>query len=333
MKLRIATFNLENLDDKAGQSPSLETRIKVLRPQLIRLKADIICFQEIHGQETDGQPRDILALKELLKTTPYENYHIISTKTTDRVNVYDVRNLVIASKYPFEGEPKEINNNIISPIQYNYVMDTGDKKDEARNIKWERPLFYTKVKIDDDNIIHVINLHLKSRLASNVTGQKLDRYNWKNNPAWAEGYFVSSMKRVGQALETRIFIDEIFDTEPDAKIVVCGDFNANPKEVPIEALCGKVDNTGNADLYFRELIACENTIPESSRYTYLYKGQKRLLDHILISKALMPCYRTSEIHNETLRDESVAFAFDSKFPESDHAPFIIELEINTNGVA
>ena len=35
MKLRIATFNLENLDDTADQIPSLNERIKVLQDTLI----------------------------------------------------------------------------------------------------------------------------------------------------------------------------------------------------------------------------------------------------------------------------------------------------------
>ncbi|MFM9911106.1 MAG: hypothetical protein ACKVOW_17325 [Chitinophagaceae bacterium] len=69
MKLRIATFNLENIDDKPGDVPTFDQRIAALRPQLIRLRADIICLQEIHGQETPGQPRDLLALKKLLLNT------------------------------------------------------------------------------------------------------------------------------------------------------------------------------------------------------------------------------------------------------------------------
>lgn len=42
------------------------------------------------------------------------------------------------------------------------------------------------------------------------------------------------MKRVGQALETRMLIDGLFDAHEDALIVVCGDFNANLDEVPVE---------------------------------------------------------------------------------------------------
>lgn len=46
---RIATFNLENLDDKPGQKPTLDERIALMRPQLMRINADILCLQEVHG--------------------------------------------------------------------------------------------------------------------------------------------------------------------------------------------------------------------------------------------------------------------------------------------
>ena len=57
------------------------------------------------------------------------------------------------------------------------------------------------------------------------------------------------------------------------------------------------------------------------------RSHLHLLDHILISQSMLPYYRNSEIHNETLHDESIAFAKDTKYPESDHAPFIAEFEI------
>lgn len=54
--MRIATFNLENLDDEPGQDPSLATRVAIMRPQLDRLAADILCLQEVHSQ---GMPTTV----------------------------------------------------------------------------------------------------------------------------------------------------------------------------------------------------------------------------------------------------------------------------------
>jgi hypothetical protein len=65
-KLRIATFNLENLDDKPGQKPTLEKRISVMRPQLLRLKADILCLQEGGERPGDGRRKNPAACWPLI---------------------------------------------------------------------------------------------------------------------------------------------------------------------------------------------------------------------------------------------------------------------------
>lgn len=322
MKLRIATFNLENLDDIQDKKPTLGERMSVLRPQIDRLKSDIICFQEINGQEISGKPRDILALKKLLEGTPYT--YLESTKTSEN-QVYNERNLVIASSFEIL-ETKQLLNDLVNAPHYQMVTEYPPNS-TVKKIEWERPIFYAKIKVKNDFIVHLINLHLKSRIPTDIPGQKEDNYTWKTSYGWAEGFFISSMKRVGQSLETRILIDQIFDQEPNAKILVCGDFNAHPEEVPVEGLIGRIENTGNPGLVSRTLLPCENTIPGSSRYTYLHQGQKRLLDHLLISRSMLPYYRYAEIHNEVLHDESISFAVDEKFPESDHAPFVAEFEI------
>ena len=324
MKLRIATFNLENLDDTEGQSPSLSERIKVLSPQLERLNADILCFQEVHGQEGQNGKRQLLALQSLLQATSYATYDLVHIKTENN-EAFDKRNLVVASRFAI-AEVNQYHHDLIPAPVYKKVTAVPAET-EARPVLWEKPILYTKINVKEGFDIHVINVHLKSRIPSNIRGQKINNFTWKEIYAWGEGFFVSSMKRVGQALETRVLIDQLFDADEEAKIIVCGDFNAHPDEVPAEAIRGRVENTGNPDLIPREMVPAENTIPDSSRYTFLYRGRKRLLDHVLMSKALIPHYRGSEIHNEMLNDETIAFALDTKFPESDHAPFIIEFDI------
>ena len=51
VRLRVATFNLENSTrPRPGMEPSLAQRIALMRPQVVRLAADIACFQEVNGQ-------------------------------------------------------------------------------------------------------------------------------------------------------------------------------------------------------------------------------------------------------------------------------------------
>lgn len=80
------------------------------------------------------------------------------------------------------------------------------------------------------------SLIFKSRLPTKIPGQQVNKYVFKTPSAWAEGVFLSSMKRVGQALEIRMYIDTLFDENEDALIILCGDFNADLDEVPDAAV-------------------------------------------------------------------------------------------------
>ncbi len=171
---------------------------------------------------------------------------------------------------------------------------------------------------------------MKSKIATSVAGQKINNFTWRTASAWAEGSgsFVSAMKRVGQALQTRLLVDEIFDNEGEgALIAVCGDFNSDNDDVPVRAICGPVEETGNPDHGPRVLVPCEYNVPEPSRYSLLHLGRGEMLDHILASRPLLGFFRHAEIHNEVLPDESGAFRTDVKFPESDHAPVVAEFHI------
>ncbi|MBN2476368.1 MAG: endonuclease/exonuclease/phosphatase family protein [Pirellulales bacterium] len=320
---RIATFNVENLDDPSV--PPLAERIAVMRPQLERLRPDVLCLQEVHGQEQPGQPRRLLALEQLLTGTQIAGYYQESTQTLNHPQVYDKRNLVILSRFPIVDR-KQIKHEYVSAPAYKKV--TADPEEAAADeVTWERPILYVKTTLPDGSVLHVINLHLKSKIPSKIPGQggqQSDNYAWKSVPGWAEGYFLSSLKRVGQALEARVLIDSVFDEAEDAQIAVCGDFNADLDAVPVKAIRGDVEETANGALATRVLVPCEHTIPEPSRFSLYHHGKGQMLDHLLVSRSLLSSYRGSEIHNELLHDESIAFARDTQFPESDHAPVVAE---------
>lgn len=325
--LRVATFNIENLDDKSDiRNPSLEVRAPVLRTVLNRLNADILCLQEVHGQELPGHTpnnpkRDFAALDTVLQGTKYEGFNRANTLTSDG-EPYDKRNLLILSDPAHPIEFDQHRHSEIEKLQYRKVTAIPAEND-AKEISWERPILHARINVAGMGMLHVLNLHLKSRLASNVPGQK-DGFEWNSAAGWAEGYFLSSIKRVGQALETRVLLEKIFDADADAKVLVCGDFNAEPGEIPVEAICGRVENTNNPDLRQRVLIPCSSGIAESVRFSHYHHGNGNLLDHILISQSLLSHFQHATIYNENLHDESLPFAFETKYPESDHAAFVAE---------
>jgi endonuclease/exonuclease/phosphatase family metal-dependent hydrolase len=292
-----------------------------MRPQLLRLDADVVCLQEVNGQERDGQPRQLLALDKLLAATQYASFNRVSTMTGGQV--YDERNLVILSRFEIleskqhkpEGEPE-------------YRRITADPPDAAAiQISWERPILYAKLRLDVTRSLHVLNLHMKSKMPTDIPGQKLGQYTWKSAAGFAEGMFISSMKRVGQAVQARKIIDQLFDASPDALLAVCGDFNADADEVPMQAIRGDVESTRNAQLATRALALCESSVPEPARFSLIHQGRGVMLDHILASRQLLAFYKGAQIHNELLHDESSLGASDKLYPESDHAPVVAEFEL------
>ena len=329
--LRIATFNVENLDaSEDDDNPELERRIPVLRSAFLRLDADIVCLQEVHGQElpdhTANSPsRDLSALDAVLEGTAYAEYSRAMTLTEGVP--YNQRNLVVLAAPALTIEAFDQHRNSHVPtLMYRKVTATDPPEADAKDVIWERPILHAQITVPNLGRLHVLNLHLKSRLSSRIPGQSRGRFAWNSAAGWAEGYFLSSIKRVGQALETRLLVDEILDAEPNANIVVCGDFNAEPGQVPVEAICGRVENTNNSELRSRVLVPASRGVPESVRFSHYHHGEGNLLDHLLVSQNLLPFLQRAEIHNENLPDESLPSRSDSKFPEADHAPFVAEFD-------
>ncbi|PAF11517.1 hypothetical protein CHH61_26905, partial [Shouchella clausii] len=59
--------------------------------------------------------------------------------------------------------------------------------------------------------------------------------------------------------------------DPDANIVLLGDFNDFEFSNPLQALKGE------------ELTNMIEKVPAEERYTYTYQGNAQVLDHILVS--------------------------------------------------
>src|SRR5690349_11537020 len=117
--LRLASFNLENLDDEGdGGFPdgSFDERIRILRPQLERLEADVLCLQEVDGQrDAKDEPRRLRALERLIEGTAYERFHCVSTPGPHPEGVADKHNLVVLSRWPIIGHRTYLQDLVPAP--------------------------------------------------------------------------------------------------------------------------------------------------------------------------------------------------------------------------
>ena len=68
------------------------------------------------------------------------------------------------------------------------------------------------------------------------------------------------------------------------------------------------------------LVPCKLNVPPEQRFSLLHKGHGNMLDHVIVSQEFYSHWLHTKTFNELPPDESMAFATDDKYPESDQAP-------------
>jgi endonuclease/exonuclease/phosphatase family metal-dependent hydrolase len=321
--MRIATFNLENLGTTRRHGATFDERAAVLRPQLERLKADILCLQEIDAPKAGGTRRPV-ELERLLEGTAYAKHRLVVSSLGD--GPADVHNLAVATSLPVVEE-ESVRHSLVEALHFQRHTALPP---EAAGIalEWDRPLQHVVLSLPSGRRFHVFNVHLRAPLAMAIPGQKSGPFAWRSVAGWAEGFFAAAVKRAGQALELRLAVEGVFDAEPEALIAICGDFNAEDHDTALRLACAGEDDTGSGHLAPRVLTPVERTLPQDRRFTVLHHGRPQMLDHILASRALFGELATVEIHNEMLEDELVAYGRIDRPPESLHAPVVASFDLS-----
>lgn len=323
--MRIATFNLESLDEGPKALVALEERVDILRPQLERLEADVLCLQEVNGQHVAGVPeRRLHALDQLLAGTQYADYARVATLAAGG-GVADVHNLVILSRWPIVSS-RQIRNELVPGLAHQFIT-AEPRPEQPVTLGFERPLLLAEISVAETFKLYMLNVHFRAPLAAAVPGQKEAPFVWKSTPGWAEGYFISAWKRSAQALEARLVVDGILDQDQHAALIVAGDFNAEDHETPLKILAAVEEDTGNGLLAARSLVTLDRAIAEDRRFSLLHHGRPQMLDHILASRAMLGHFRGIEVHNETLGDELIGFGKTRNAAGSFHAPVVAEFAV------
>ncbi|WP_142847344.1 endonuclease/exonuclease/phosphatase family protein [Telmatospirillum sp. J64-1] len=322
LTLRIATFNLENLDTEPEDGIDFDDRLRVLRPQLHRLRADLLCLQEVNAEGGKKGPRSLAALDALVEGTEYAGYHRVCMESSSGGKPADRHNLVLMSRFPIESHTQVWHDLVDRPRHCSVTSSEGE---DGMDVEWDRPFLHSVVTLETGQRLHVLNLHLRAPRASFLPGQKGHGV-WQSIGGWAEGYFLATIKAAGQALEVRLLLDRLFDDDPEALVVVCGDFNAEERDPPLRIICGDEEDAANGHLAGRIMVPLDRSLSESQRFSAIHLGRRQMLDHILVSRPLLGWYRHCEVHNETLGDELVSPGLIRGSPETYHAPVVAEFE-------
>jgi endonuclease/exonuclease/phosphatase family metal-dependent hydrolase len=315
--LRLATFNLENLDWRATKTEAFARRTRALRPLLEALDADILCLQEIHAQRIHNRgARQYIALDQLLETTSYATFYRATTVRPGGDGPADVHNLAILSRWPIKAQ-RQIHHDIVARWAWPPPREADGSLPEPVDIVWDRPLLYVAVELPNGGALHVINLHLRAPRAIPVATAR----GVGSSRAQIEGQFVAALKREGQALEARLFAETLFDAEPEALIAIAGDFNADEHDAPTRLLRGGGDEAAAGA---RVLVPLEGRVAPAQRFTVIHAGRPMMIDHLLASQALTAGWRETTILNEGLADEAYAEEF---VEGSLHAPVVAQFQL------
>lgn len=319
---RIATYNLETLDDEiAGED--FAARLAGLRPMLHAIDADILCLQEVDAQPRNRSPRTPRALKRLIETTAYANFYFACSEPEPGHGPTDKHNLVVLSRFPILQQ-RSLRHALVPPPVHGLAIEAGTAigKTPPGAVAWDRPIQHATVELPGGRKLELVNLHLRAPMANHIKGGTLAPQIWRGTRQWAEGFYVSSLKRIGQALEARLLVESLFDAEAGALIAVAGDFNAESLEMPTRLLRADMVDTGNELLASRRLEPVEARLPAERRFSVRYGERKAMVDHLLVSSGLIERLAAVEVLNDSLEDEETAARLDQPAAASFHAPLV-----------
>lgn len=304
MSLRLATFNLENLgirpeEDSPDVRVHLERHLEALRETLIRMEADAVAFQEL---------LEPALLEPLLQDLDYP-YRVVGERGESPLCVG------VFSRYPLQNPRmvvREFQCHLKDPDSGFEVQVQGPFSRGTLAVEWEAP----------DLPMTLLVVHWKSKLPSRYGPAPPE-----GSPPWASlgdlglGRLFAEVKRLSQAVGLRQWVDRFFQEHPDRHLVVLGDFNDELDSEVVGILQGDARTSRNPDLRRGELIPCERSVPESLRFTQIYRGRREMIDHVFLSRSLLPYFEGMWILNETLEEGD--WEPDPFRPESDHAPIVV----------
>ena len=136
-----------------------------------------------------------------------------------------------------------------------------------------------------------------------------NHFNSKGGDQSADGRFqppnrASEVQRNQQAAVLNAFVKDVLAADPNANVVLAGDFNDYQFSDPIRTL---TDNGAT----LTDLIM---TLPENQRYTYVFNGVSQVLDHIFVTKPI------TDVQYEVVHNNA-EFAGQA----SDHDPQVVRI--------
>ena len=308
--LTIASFNVLNLDpnDADGDMDVAGGRFDAVASVIARnlRHPDIVALQEV--QDNDGSAKTRVKAADATLRLLVER---IAARGSVRYRFID---------HPFIGggtSGGQPGGNIRVAFLYNparvefvpgSLATVTDPRDQRANPN--NPFFHGRLPLaatfrtrgSDRARVTVINNHFNSKRGSRpLFGEVQPITERQEDPSVNRGV----ERRRRQARAVRDFVARRLAARRDAHIVVAGDFNEFAFVSPLTILEERLHNL-------------THDLPPNERYTYIFEGNARSLDHILVSPSLKASAEVDIVHVNAEFAETAERA-------SDHDPILVRL--------
>lgn len=304
----VATWNLENLLRPASESgPSDEDAYEAKLSELARvideIAPDVLGVQEIGGPEPLEDLRDRLDGDWHAASSELPDGRGIRVGFLSRLTLDDVAHV---GDFP-DG---------LQPVQ---VSDDGDTIDAMG-----RGALRVRVRAGGRDV-NLVNCHLKSKLLSFPHG-----FSPRDEAQRARYGAYALYRRAAEAVTVRAHANDLLDDQGQERaVIVLGDLNDVPSAATTQILLGppgsEIDTAGferpdQGDA--SRLWNLAPLIPQERRYSRRFRGAGELIDHILVSHALVT--RIEEVDTAGGEPPSISENPGERRdePASDHLPVV-----------
>ena len=306
-ELTIASYNLLNLDpnDGDGDTDIANGRFAAIANQIVNnLNApDVLGLQEIQdnsGSANDGTTSAAQTLQLLID-------EIVAAGGPQ----YEFIDNTFIGDNTSGGQPS---GNIRTAFLYNpnrvslVPGSVQSIQDSDQQTNPSNPFFGTRLPLVatfqfNGEEVTVVNNHLSSKGGSApILGQE-QPFDARQEDPTVNG---SLDQRRDQAEAIKDFVDGILANDPNANVVVVGDFNEFEFVSPVTTLEESLNNL-------------TNTLLEDERYSFIFQGNSQSLDHILVSDSLGAAFDVVHVNSEFAETSQRA---------SDHDPLLARLSFD-----
>ena len=310
----VATWNLENLfrpgsDEAPGGEQAYEAKLTELARVIGGIEPDVVAVQEVGDPEALDDLRERLDGDWQAETSELPDGRGIRVGFLSRLELAEVEQ---AREFPDQ----------LAPVQ---VDDEG-----AIVAQMGRGALRVRVSAQGRDV-DLVNCHLKSKLLTFPGG----RFQPRDEGERARFGAYALYRRTAEAVTVRGYADELLDGEgADRAVVVLGDLNDEPPAATTQILLGPpgseigtpgFDTDDEGDAW--RLWNLAPLIPAERRFSRRFRGRGELIDHLLVSKALV--HRVAQADTGPVEPPSITEDPTDRRgePASDHAPVWVRFDL------